>query len=108
MLSEQHRAIIPEPAPGRDQEPDAPISPHEILRCAQDDSLQGICHPERSEGSEAHASSRSDSRSLADLWAITSKKLKHQFVSVYTNFHCRVCFIQCYPYYYRRIIYDAF
>ena len=25
----------------------------QILRCAQDDNLQGICHPERSEGSRA-------------------------------------------------------
>ena len=33
----------------------------EILRCAQDDS-QGVCHPERSEGSRA------------DLGVITSKK----------------------------------
>ncbi len=33
----------------------------QILRCAQDDS-QGVCHPERSEGS------------LADLWGITSLK----------------------------------
>jgi len=31
----------------------------QILRCAQDDS-QGLCHPERSEGSSA------------DLWGITS------------------------------------
>src|SRR5437667_12406546 len=31
--------------------------------CAQDDSLQGICHPERSEGSRA------------DLWAITRSVL---------------------------------
>src|SRR6266567_5783657 len=31
--------------------------------------------------------------------------LVYQFVSVCANFYCRACSIQCYPYYYGRIIY---
>ncbi len=39
----------------------------EILRCAQDDN-QGICHPERSEGSLAH------------VWVITSQNTGSAYV----------------------------
>src|SRR2546421_9391240 len=66
--------------------------------CAQDDS-GGLCHPERSEGSLACIRP-------ADLTHLTLfNPLVYQFVSVCANFYCRACSIQCYPYYYGRIIY---